>query len=74
MSLHKMRVGFEGFIKEIAGDPVLVERLYEIGFAPGESIELQSKVLFGDPIVVSIRGTSIALRKEEAQCIEVTHA
>jgi ferrous iron transport protein A len=71
MSLETQKVGFEGTIKEISGDSIIVERLYEMGFVPGEEIQLLSKILFGEPYVVEVRGSSIALRKNEARCIEV---
>jgi ferrous iron transport protein A len=72
MSLIGKKSGFQGKIQNISGHETIVERLYEMGFTPGESIHLQSRVLFGEPFIVSIRGTSIALRKDEAQCIEVS--
>ena len=73
MSLESQKVGFEGRIKEISGDATVVERLYEMGFVPGEEIQLLSKILFGEPYVVEVRGSSIALRKSEARCIEVAN-
>ena len=47
-------------------------RILEIGFTPGEEIELINKSLFNDPLAFAIRGTLIAIRKNEADCIEVS--
>lgn len=47
------------------------KRLIELGFTPGQNIELIGKSLFKDPIAFSIRGTVIAVRKNEASCIKV---
>ncbi len=47
-------------------------RILEIGFTPGQEIELISKSVFDDPLAFSIRGTLIAIRKNEADCIKVS--
>lgn len=46
-------------------------RILEIGFTPGQEIELINKSLFNDPLAFSVRGTLIAIRKNEAGCIKV---
>jgi ferrous iron transport protein A len=46
-------------------------RILEIGFTPGQEIELMNKSLFNDPLAFAIRGTLIAIRKNEADCILV---
>jgi Fe2+ transport system protein FeoA len=47
------------------------QRIIEIGFTPGQEIELVSLTPFNDPIAFSVRGTLIAMRKKEADCIIV---
>jgi ferrous iron transport protein A len=44
-------------------------RILEVGFTPGQEIELINKSLFNDPLAFSVRGTLIAIRKNEADCI-----
>jgi len=48
------------------------QRILEIGFTPGQEIEMINKSVFDDPIAFSIRGTLIAMRKKEADCIIVS--
>ena len=48
------------------------QRILEIGFTPGQEIELVNISAFNDPIALSIRGTLIAIRKKEANCIIVS--
>ncbi|MCZ6703308.1 MAG: FeoA family protein [Ignavibacteria bacterium] len=48
------------------------QRILEIGFTPGQEIEIMSKAVFDDPIAFSVRGTLIAMRKKEADCIIVS--
>lgn len=47
-------------------------RILEIGFTPGQQIELINKSVFNDPLAFSVRGTLIAIRKNEADCIKVS--
>lgn len=46
-------------------------RILEIGFTPGQEIELINKSVFNDPLAFSVRGTLIAIRQDEAGCIKV---
>lgn len=46
-------------------------RILEIGFTPGQEIELINKSFFNDPLAFSVRGTLIAIRKNEAGCIKI---
>ena len=71
VNLIEQKIGFEGLIRGLQGDEVIVTRLRELGFIPGHQIRLKAKAPFGDPIVVEVNGTSIALRTGEAQCIQL---
>lgn len=46
-------------------------RLLEVGFTPGQEIQLLNTSTFNDPMAFSIRGTVIAIRRNEAGCIIV---
>ena len=46
-------------------------RLMELGFTPGQEIQLVARSPFKEPIAYSVRGTVIALRRNEAQCIKI---
>lgn len=49
-----------------------VTRLMELGLIPGASVEVLHEAPFGgDPMAVRVRGTLIALRRAEAQWVEV---
>jgi ferrous iron transport protein A len=47
-------------------------RILEVGFTPGQEIELINTSAFNDPMAFSVRGTLIAIRRNEAHCIKVT--
>lgn len=72
MSVAEMKQDQWGQVEQVLGEPWLCTRLMEIGFTPGEYIRRVAASPFNDPIVVNVRGTSFALRKQEASCIKVT--
>ncbi|TDJ54934.1 MAG: ferrous iron transport protein A [Ignavibacteria bacterium] len=47
------------------------QRIIEIGFTPGQEIQLVNISAFDDPMAFSIRGSLIAMRRKEADCIIV---
>ncbi len=74
-SVADMKCGETAVITSV-GDDCLDEnchclRLLEIGFTPGQEITVLAKSPFKDPIAVSVRGTIIALRSNEASCIKI---
>lgn len=58
-------------ILDLKGDSVIVSRLREIGFVRGEEVQVRGRALFGEPILVEIRGAIVALRKTEATCVRL---
>jgi len=55
-------------------DNFLSLKLLEMGCLPGEKIKLKRIAPLGDPLMVSISGYSLTLRKSEAETILViTH-
>ena len=74
-SVADMKIGEFAVIKTVGDDCVDVDchclRLLELGFTPGQEIQLVAKSIFKDPVAVSVRGTVIALRRNEAECIKI---
>lgn len=46
-------------------------KLLEMGFIPGETIEIIRTAPFGDPIAVAVSGYMLSLRKQEAESVRV---
>ncbi len=44
-------------------------KLLEMGCAPGEKVKLEYFAPFGDPMVISVAGYLLSMRKEEAATI-----
>jgi ferrous iron transport protein A len=66
-----LKYGETGIISGIDGSHPSSRRILEVGFTPGQEIELISKAVFNDPLAFSVRGTIIAVRKNEASCIKL---
>lgn len=52
-------------------DQELVNRLLELGFIQGSEIAVNGKAPFGDPMILTIHGGKLALRKADASNILV---
>jgi ferrous iron transport protein A len=68
----ELKYGEKVTISEIDLTHPSSRRILEVGFTPGEEIELMNSSIFNDPLAFAIRGTLIAIRKNEADCIIVT--
>jgi ferrous iron transport protein A len=56
-------------IRDVVGDSVICQRLLEVGFTPGQSVTVLAAAPLKGPLAVTLRGTIMALRREEAACI-----
>jgi Fe2+ transport system protein FeoA len=58
-------------VKSVAGDSAITRRLLEMGVVPGADVSVVKTAPFGDPIEVRVRGYNLAMRRNEAETIEV---
>jgi ferrous iron transport protein A len=74
-SVADLKIGDTATISSVGDDCVEIHchclRLMELGFTPGQEVTLLARSPFKDPLAVSVRGTVIALRKNEAECIKI---
>lgn len=74
-SVADMAIGESAVISSVGDDCLDIHchclRLMELGFTPGQEVSVVAKSPFKDPLAVSVRGTIIALRKTEAECIKI---
>lgn len=68
----ELKFGEKVIIDDIDVEHPSSRRILEIGFTPGQEIELINISAFNDPMAFSVRGTLIAIRRNEANCIKVT--
>ncbi|RRN76597.1 ferrous iron transport protein A [Pseudoxanthomonas sp. SGD-10] len=70
MKLSDLKKGERGLIKGFT-DVEMSVKLLEMGCLPGEHIKVDGIAPLGCPIIVSIAGYQLSLRKQEAATIEL---
>ncbi len=58
-------------IERLEGPRQDCDRLLDLGFTPGEDVIVTHTAPLGDPLIIHVRGTLLALRKREAAWILV---
>lgn len=71
MSLDKLPINIVGKVNDIKCVEGIKRRLLDLGIIKGTKIEPILLSPSGDPRAFSVRGTLIAIRKEDAENIEV---
>lgn len=67
----ELKFGEKVIIDDLDQTNPCFRRLLEVGFTPGQEIQLINTSAFNDPMAFAVRGTLIAIRKTEADCIKV---
>lgn len=70
-TLDDLKPGETGVVRKHRVRGTLGKHLREMGLINGTPIKLERKAPLGYPVEVRIKGFSLALRKEEAQAIEL---
>jgi Fe2+ transport system protein FeoA len=71
-TLSGVAVGSSARVVSVKGNSRITKRLMEMGVIPGVSLKVIKTAPFGDPIEIRVRGYSLAMRKNEADSIEVS--
>jgi ferrous iron transport protein A len=72
MNLSNMPIGESAKVIAVNGNNQITRRLMEMGVVPGASVRMIKSAPFGDPLEVRVRGYHLAMRKSEADQIEVS--
>ncbi len=70
-TLDRLKVGQRGRIIAVRGDPVLVQRLMEMGMLEGDEVELLAFAPLGDPIELRLGDSRLSVRRADAARVEV---
>lgn len=70
-SMSELRKGESGIIKRINHTGNMRRRLIDIGFNVGERVTLLAHAPLGEPSAFYIKGSVIALRKADAELINI---
>ncbi len=69
--LSELKTGEKGIIERITGIGRFRQRLMEMGFVPGEEIEVEKFAPLRDPIEYVLKGYHVSLRHNEAEKVLV---
>ncbi|MDQ3087027.1 MAG: ferrous iron transport protein A [Acidobacteriota bacterium] len=72
MTLTNLPIGATAKILAVNGNNEITRRLMEMGVVPGVAVRVIKSAPFGDPLEIRIRGYHLAMRKSEADTIEVS--
>ena len=70
-TLADLKVGAAAKVLAVRGSNSITRRLMEMGVVPGVSVRVVKLAPFGDPIEIRVRSYNLALRRSEAQSIEI---
>ncbi len=73
MNLTNLPIGTKATVIAINGSNAITKRLMEMGIVPGVSVRVVKSAPFGDPLEIRVRGYNLAMRKSEADSIEVSN-
>jgi ferrous iron transport protein A len=72
MTLANLNIGDIAKVSAVSGSSSVTKRLMEMGVVPGVSIRVVKVAPFGCPLEVRVRGFSLAIRRSEAETIEIS--
>lgn len=72
MNLTNLPIGTKATVVVVNGSSRITKRLMEMGIVPGVSVRVVKSAPFGDPLEIRVRGYNLAMRKSEADSIEVS--
>ena len=72
MTLRELRPGQSARIEEVDARQPGVVRLMVLGLIEGVEVQHATSAIGGDPMEVSVFGTAISVRKQQAGCFQVT--
>ncbi len=71
MILSDLKTGQQAMVVDVLHDGEKLQRLLDMGFVEGTEVRIIRNAPLLDPIDLSIRGYQIALRRDEANGVEV---
>lgn len=72
MKLTDLPFGVTAKVVSVNGNNAVSRRLMEMGVVPGVSVKVIKSAPFGDPLEIRVRDYHLAMRRSEAEEIEVS--
>ena len=74
VALSSVNPGQTVKVERLSGGGAVRRRIMDMGIIKGATVLVRKVAPLGDPIEVSVRGCELTLRREEAECVEVSDA
>ena len=73
-TLAQVRPGGTATVLGLGGgtEPATARRLFDLGFAPGAEVQVLRRAPLADPVVFRVAGYEIALRRAQADLVDVS--
>ena len=71
MTLREAKIGQTVTVKKLTGEGAVKRRIMDMGITKGVEVYIRKVAPLGDPVEVTVRGYELALRKADAEMIEV---
>lgn len=71
VNLRKMSINQSGTITAVRADGELGRRIREMGLVPGSEVTIKQRAPLNDPVALRVMGSTLTLRNNEADFIEV---
>ena len=72
MTLRDAKVGTTVIVSKIEVEGAYKRRIMDMGITKGCEIYIRKVAPLGDPVEITIRGYELSLRKQDAQCVQVS--
>ena len=70
-TLKEVKIGESVTIKRLHGEGALKRRIMDMGLTKGTEVYVRKVAPLGDPMELTVRGDELAVRKSDAENIEV---
>ena len=72
MTLSELRPGQSATIEKVDANQPGVVRLMVLGLIEGVEVQYQNSAIGGDPMELSVFGTAVSVRKQQAGCFRIS--
>ena len=70
-TLKDVKIGHSAKVVKLHGEGPVRRRIMDMGITKGVEVYVRKVAPLGDPIELTVRGSELSLRKEDAETIEV---
>lgn len=71
-TLKDVKCGQTVRVKKIQGEGPIRRRIMDMGITKGTDLYIRKVAPLGDPVEITVRGYELSVRKNDAECVEVT--